>query len=96
MGRHPFIQKVQHKINQLDLAFLLPVNWGALSALSELQLEMLYFVATGLSPKVHVKNLIVEKKRDLPLGISFGVGGVEWKRVEWWPHAETNKDRSLG
>lgn len=44
--------------------------WGSLSTLSELQLEQLYFVCTGLSPKIHVKDLIVENKKSLQLGLN--------------------------
>ena len=57
------------------------VGPGALSALSELQLEQLFYVCTGLSPKVHVKNLIVDTKNDLCFGSMIGGDGWGW----WWP-----------
>ena len=41
---------------------------GALSSLSELRLEMLYFCVTGLAPTIHVKDLIVEDREQLCLG----------------------------
>lgn len=41
------------------------LNQGALSTLSELRLEQLYFIMTGLSPLIHVKDLIVENRSQL-------------------------------
>lgn len=55
-------------IDQGPLLLLEVGSWGSLSSLSELKLEQLYYIVTGLSPKVHVKNLIVDKKADLHLG----------------------------
>ena len=42
---------------------------------------MLYFVVTGLSPKVHVKNLICDKKQGVLLGFTIPSefnGLIEW------------------
>ena len=40
-------------------------NLGGLSSLSELRLEQLFFVVTGLSPRLCCKDLIVKTKSDL-------------------------------
>jgi len=41
---------------------------GSLSALSEKELEQVFFVATGLSPKVSPADLICSSKKQLQLG----------------------------
>jgi len=39
--------------------------------LGEKEIEQVYFIATGLSPLLHVKDLICSKKDDLLLGFQL-------------------------
>jgi len=43
--------------------------------MGEKEVEQVYFIATGLSPLLHVKDLIVNKKKDLYLDSTTIVTG---------------------
>ena len=57
--------------------------WGALSHLAEKELEQLYFVATGLGPRLHVKDLICNTKEELWLVCHFVVQFVFFSETCW-------------
>lgn len=46
--------------------------------MGEKEVEQVYFIATGLSPLLHVKDLIVNKKKDLYLDSTTTVTGQKF------------------
>lgn len=46
-----------------------PFSWGSLSTLSEVELEELHFILTGLGPKVAVRDLCCSSRGELTLDL---------------------------
>lgn len=61
-------------------------------------MEQLYFVCTGLSPKVHTKDLICATRKDLPLGLDWvGTSVYRFKMIEdqsGW-HGQSVNDQTI-